>query len=98
MSTLISAGASGTPEARESEAEGGLAPKRRASYARYVIGKVLGSLGSLFFVLVVNFFLFRVIPGDPARTLGRGRFRTAGAARRVQARRTASTSRCRSSS
>ena len=34
-------------------------------------------LGSLFFVLVVNFFLFRVLPGDPARTLGRGRFRTA---------------------
>ena len=24
----------------------------------------------------VNFFLFRVLPGDPARTLGRGRFRT----------------------
>jgi peptide/nickel transport system permease protein len=28
------------------------------------------------FVLVMNFFLFRVLPGDPARTLGRGRFRT----------------------
>ena len=49
---------------------------RRRSYARYVGGKVLGALGSLFFVLVVNFFLFRVLPGDPARTLGRGRFRT----------------------
>ena len=48
----------------------------RRSYARYVGGKVLGALGSLFFVLVVNFFLFRVLPGDPARTLGRGRFRT----------------------
>ena len=24
-------------------------------------------------MLVVNFFLFRVLPGDPARTLGRGR-------------------------
>ncbi len=34
--------------------------------------KLLGALGSLFFVLVVNFFLFRVLPGDPARTLGRG--------------------------
>ena len=45
--------------------------------ARYVGGKVLGAIGSLFFVLVVNFFLFRVLPGDPARTLGRGRFRTA---------------------
>jgi peptide/nickel transport system permease protein len=27
-------------------------------------------------MLVVNFFLFRVLPGDPARTLGRGRFST----------------------
>src|SRR3954463_10248305 len=50
---------------------------RPRSYARYVGTKVLGALGSLLFVLVVNFFLFRVLPGDPARTLGRGRFRTA---------------------
>jgi peptide/nickel transport system permease protein len=50
---------------------------RRATYGRYLAGKVLGAIGSLFFVLVVNFFLFRVLPGDPARTLGRGRFRTA---------------------
>jgi peptide/nickel transport system permease protein len=49
----------------------------RSSYPRYVASKVLGAVGSLFFVLVVNFFLFRVLPGDPARTLGRGRFRTA---------------------
>jgi peptide/nickel transport system permease protein len=49
---------------------------RRRSYGRYVGAKLLGACGSLFFVLVVNFFLFRVIPGDPARTLGRGRFRT----------------------
>jgi peptide/nickel transport system permease protein len=48
----------------------------RASYGRYVATKVLGACGSLLFVLVVNFFLFRVLPGDPARTLGRGRFRT----------------------
>ena len=49
---------------------------RSRSYGRYLGVKVLGALGSLFFVLVVNFFLFRVLPGDPARTLGRGRFRT----------------------
>jgi peptide/nickel transport system permease protein len=33
-------------------------------------------------VLVVNFFLFRVLPGDPARTLGRGRFKTRSSSRR----------------
>lgn len=49
-------------------------PQRSGGYGRYVGGRVLGALGSLFFVLVVNFFLFRVLPGDPARTLGRGRF------------------------
>ena len=49
---------------------------RRRSYGRYASGKVLGALGSLGFMLVVNFFLFRVLPGDPARTLGRGRFST----------------------
>ena len=48
----------------------------RSSYGRYVGGKLVGALGSLVFVLVLNFFLFRVLPGDPARTLGRGRFRT----------------------
>jgi len=48
----------------------------RKSYGRYVTGKFLGSLGSLLFMLVVNFFLFRVLPGDPARVLGRGRLST----------------------
>ena len=47
---------------------------RSRGYGRYVFTRVLGALGSLAFMLVVNFFLFRVIPGDPARTLGRGRF------------------------
>lgn len=48
----------------------------RRGYGRYAGLKVLGALGSLGFMLVVNFFLFRVLPGDPARTLGRGRFTT----------------------
>jgi peptide/nickel transport system permease protein len=46
---------------------------RARGYASYVGIKVLGALGSLFFMLVVNFFLFRVLPGDPAKSLGRGR-------------------------
>src|SRR3954447_16516375 len=50
---------------------------RRPSYAKYLGAKVLGAFGSLLFVLVVNFFLFRVLPGDPARTLSRGHFRSA---------------------
>jgi peptide/nickel transport system permease protein len=50
--------------------------RRHRGYGRYALGKAGGSLASLGFVLVVNFFLFRVLPGDPARTLGRGRFTT----------------------
>ena len=39
---------------------------------RYVAGKVLQALLTLGFVLVFNFFLFRVMPGDPAALLLRG--------------------------
>ncbi|MGH3498464.1 MAG: ABC transporter permease [Nocardioidaceae bacterium] len=53
--------------------------RRRSGYPRYVALKVLGSTGSLFFMLVVNFFLIRVIPGDPARTLARNRLSSASA-------------------
>jgi len=40
---------------------------------RFVGGKVLGSLGTFAFVVVFNFFLFRVVEGDPVATLFRGR-------------------------
>ena len=40
---------------------------------RYVVGKVLGALATLAFVLVFNFFLFRVVAADPVATLFRGR-------------------------
>jgi peptide/nickel transport system permease protein len=49
---------------------------RQHGYLSYVGVKVLGSIGSLLFMLVVNFFLFRVLPGDPARSLGRGHINT----------------------
>lgn len=39
---------------------------------RYVVGKVLQALLTLAFVLVFNFFLFRVMPGDPVALLLRG--------------------------
>jgi len=55
---------------------GGEDRRRRRGYLRYAGAKVAGAMGSLVFVLLVNFFLFRVLPGDPARTLGRGRLST----------------------
>ena len=67
---------------RRGAAEAGQVNRRRRSgYGRYAGSKVLGALGSLMFMLVVNFFLFRVLPGDPARTLGR-----VGSARRSSSR------------
>nr|WP_228501153.1 ABC transporter permease [Nocardioides agariphilus] len=53
-----------------------MAPARQGTFGRYVLSRCLGALGSLAFMLVVSFFLFRVMPGDPAKTLGRGRFST----------------------
>jgi peptide/nickel transport system permease protein len=41
--------------------------------ARHVSIKVLGSLGTLAFVVVFNFFLFRVVESNPVGTLFRGR-------------------------
>jgi peptide/nickel transport system permease protein len=58
------------------EAEQGEGQPRRRGYLSYVGLKVLGAIGSLCFMLLVNFFLFRVLPGDPAHTLGRGRLTT----------------------
>jgi len=40
---------------------------------RFVVGKVLGALATLTFVLVFNFFLFRVVSSNPVATLYRGR-------------------------
>src|SRR5919108_4203023 len=45
--------------------------------ARFVTGKVLGSLATLLFVICFNFFLFRVVEGDPVANLFRGRNLTA---------------------
>ena len=36
---------------------------------RYVIKKVLQALATLAFILVFNFFLFRVMPSDPVKLL-----------------------------
>ena len=39
---------------------------------RYILGKVAQAVLTLAFVMVFNFFLFRVLPGDPAALLLRG--------------------------
>lgn len=49
---------------------------RRISW-RFVRRNLIGTAASLIFVIVVNFFLFRVINPHPERTLGRGRAVTA---------------------
>lgn len=41
--------------------------------ARFVVGKILGAFASLAFVVVFNFFLFRVVESNPVATLYRGR-------------------------
>src|SRR6476646_3370479 len=54
---------------------GGAAGRRpRATGSGYVLRKVLSSVLTLLFVVVFNFFLFQVLPGDPAKAFApRGR-------------------------
>jgi peptide/nickel transport system permease protein len=47
--------------------------RRALVSARILIGKLLGSLATLAFVVVFNFFLFRVVEQDPVASLFRGR-------------------------
>ncbi|GGZ75043.1 ABC transporter permease [Streptomyces echinoruber] len=44
-----------------------------AAYLRYGAAKLAGAAVSLFAVLVTGFFLFRLIPGDPVKTMTGGR-------------------------
>lgn len=46
-------------------------PSARSGGARYVLGKVGGAVVSLFVIVVLSFFLIRVLPGDPIRLLTR---------------------------
>ncbi|CAL9416671.1 ABC transporter permease [Streptomyces sp. enrichment culture] len=50
-------------------------PRARATtaYLRYGAGKLAGAAVSLLAVLVTGFFLFRLIPGDPVRSMTGGR-------------------------
>ncbi len=51
---------------------------------RFVIGKVLGALSTLVFVVVVNFFLFRIVNDDPVESMFRGRNLTADQKNRLR--------------
>lgn len=46
-------------------------PKRETSLKRYryLLKKIGWSVFTIIFVLILNFFLFRILPGDPARAL-----------------------------
>lgn len=63
MVAAIETGLPAVPEHQEGQRGGG--------YVRYIVGKVATSLGTLLFVVVFNFFLFRVINADPVGTMTR---------------------------
>src|SRR5215510_14230214 len=44
---------------------------RRGGTTWFVLSKIGASLLSLLFIAIFNFFLFRVLPGDPAKILTR---------------------------
>jgi len=65
-------GGAGDPESSGSPAP---VPQARSTtgYLRYAAGKAGGAAVSLLAVLVTSFFLFRLIPGDPVKTMTGGR-------------------------
>lgn len=46
---------------------------RGSSLGRYLAGKALGALTSLVMVVLMGFFAFRILPGDPTISMTRGR-------------------------
>ncbi|MEU2914758.1 ABC transporter permease [Streptomyces massasporeus] len=67
--------ADATPALVEDKQRPAAGPRVRKSsaYPRYLAGKVAGAAVSLLAVLVTSFFLFRLIPGDPVKTMTGGR-------------------------
>jgi peptide/nickel transport system permease protein len=63
--------------AQELRGEEAGAARGGAGLARSLGVKIISAIVTLFFVLVFNFFLFRVLPADPARNLARGTTLTA---------------------
>jgi peptide/nickel transport system permease protein len=49
-----------------------LPPQRGGGVVRYLLGKIGGAVMSVLMVVVLGFFLFRVMPGDPVTTMTRG--------------------------
>ncbi|GAA2461618.1 ABC transporter permease [Streptomyces glaucus] len=69
----MTAGASPAPAAGAAPAARGPRARTAAAYLRYGAGKAGGAAVSLVAVLVTGFFLFRLIPGDPVKTMTGGR-------------------------
>ncbi len=76
MSGAFLDGAIAAAAERRGEAAGAAA-RGGSGLVRSLSVKTLSAVVTLFFVLVFNFFLFRVLPADPARNLARGTTLTA---------------------
>jgi peptide/nickel transport system permease protein len=48
-------------------------PRRGGSWLRYIGAKAGGAAVSLVMVVLLGFFAFRILPGDPVRSLADGR-------------------------
>jgi peptide/nickel transport system permease protein len=48
-------------------------PPRSKSWSGYILAKAGGALVSLVMVIVLGFFAFRILPGDPVRNMTQGR-------------------------
>lgn len=71
--TIAVQGTSPEPEVTSGGVPAGDEPRRSNSWPRFVLAKAGGALVSMIMVVVVGFFAFRILPGDPVRMLAQDR-------------------------
>ena len=72
------------PSRRRLRRPPGSTPLHAAALLRYALRRAATALGTVAFVVVFNFFLFRLLPGNPVALYTRGRNVPAGAADRLR--------------
>lgn len=58
-------------------------PRLGGGYLRYARRLLVSAVGTLIFILIMNFFLFRILPGDPASKFRTGRNIDQGAVKQL---------------
>jgi peptide/nickel transport system permease protein len=73
MALLTGAGAAGIPAAAPDTSDRGRERRQGGGLLRFAVRRLFTAVGTMIFVVVFNFVLFRLLPGDPIALYTRGR-------------------------